>query len=126
MLCWLLGHTIPAARAISARAQTLCLCSSAMISPTSYASPTPARAGRPTIHEHLRAVGRQLPAHEHAALRLLALLERQVAALPASQQTFGLIHYDFELDNLIWDDQRVGIVDFDDCAGYWFVADIAF
>jgi Ser/Thr protein kinase RdoA (MazF antagonist) len=85
-----------------------------------------ASAGRPTIHDHLRMVNQQLPAHEDAARRMLALVERQVAELPASEQTFGLIHYDFELDNLLWNDQRVGIVDFDDCAAYWFVADIAF
>src|SRR4029078_11184902 len=83
-------------------------------------------AGRATIHDHLRTVEQQLPAHEGGARRLLAKLERQVAALPTSEQTFGLIHYDFELDNLLWNDQRVGIVDLDDCAGYWFVADIAF
>jgi Ser/Thr protein kinase RdoA (MazF antagonist) len=83
-------------------------------------------AGRPTIHDHLHMLAQQLPAHENAARQLLALLERQVAELPAGTQTFGLIHYDFELDNLLWDDQRVSIVDFDDCAGYWFVADIAF
>jgi Ser/Thr protein kinase RdoA (MazF antagonist) len=71
-------------------------------------------------------LAQQLPAHEDTARQLLALLERQVAALPTNAQTFGLIHYDFELDNLLWDDQRVSIVDFDDCAGYWFVADIAF
>jgi Ser/Thr protein kinase RdoA (MazF antagonist) len=85
-----------------------------------------AGAGRPTMHDHLRMLSQQLPAHEDAARRMLALLERQVAALPTSEQTFGLIHYDFELDNLLWSDQRVSIVDFDDCAGYWFVADIAF
>jgi len=85
-----------------------------------------AGAGRPTIHDHLRMLEQQLPTHEDTARRLLALLERQVAAMPTSEQTFGLIHYDFELDNLLWNDQRVSIVDFDDCAGYWFVADIAF
>jgi Ser/Thr protein kinase RdoA (MazF antagonist) len=83
-------------------------------------------AGRPTIHDHLRMVEQMLPAHEGAARRLLALLERQVAVIPTSEQTFGLIHYDFELDNLLWNDQRVSIIDFDDCAEYWFVADIAF
>ena len=82
-------------------------------------------AGRPTMHDQLRMAGQQLPAHEAAARRMLALLEQQVAALPASERTFGLIHYDFELDNLLWDDQ-VSIVDFDDCAWYCFVADIAF
>lgn len=85
-----------------------------------------AGAGRPTIHDHLRMLAQQLPAHEDAARQQVALLERQVAALPTNAQTFGLIHYDFELDNLLWDDQRVSIVDFDDCARYWFGADIAF
>ncbi len=85
-----------------------------------------AGAGRPTIHDHLRMLEQQLPAHEDAARRQLALLERELTTLPTSAQTFGLIHYDFELDNLLWSDQRVSIVDFDDCAGYWFVADIAF
>jgi Ser/Thr protein kinase RdoA (MazF antagonist) len=71
-------------------------------------------------------VAQQLTAQERAAHQQLARLEGQVAALPTSAQTFGLIHYDFELDNLVWNDQRVGSVDFDDCAQYWFVADIAF
>jgi Ser/Thr protein kinase RdoA (MazF antagonist) len=83
-------------------------------------------AGRLSVLDHLRMVAQQLTAQERAAHQQLALLEQQVAALPASAQTFGLIHYDFELDNLVWNDQRVGSVDFDDCAQYWFVADIAF
>ena len=82
--------------------------------------------GRASIHDHLRQVEQQLPTHEDAARRMHAALERQIATLPTSEQTFGLIHYDFELDNLLWNDQRVGIVDFDNCAAYWFVADIAF
>jgi Ser/Thr protein kinase RdoA (MazF antagonist) len=77
------------------------------------------------MHDQLRMAGRQLPVHEAAARRTLVLLEQQVATLPANEHTFGLIHYDFELDNLLWGDQ-VRIVDFDDCAWYCFVADIAF
>jgi len=83
-------------------------------------------AGRPTIRDHLRMAEQLLPAHEDAAHRLLTPLEQQVARLPTREQMLGMIHYDFELDNLLWDDQRVSIVDFDDCTGYWFVADIAF
>jgi Ser/Thr protein kinase RdoA (MazF antagonist) len=49
-----------------------------------------------------------------------------LAQLPVRDDNFGLIHYDFELDNLIWNRETVGIVDFDDCARYWFAADIAF
>jgi Ser/Thr protein kinase RdoA (MazF antagonist) len=32
---------------------------------------------------------------------------------------------DFELDNIIWEGEQPGIIDFDDCAWYWLVADIA-
>ena len=43
-----------------------------------------------------------------------------------NEQNFGLIHGDFELDNILWDAGKPGIIDFDDSAWYWFVADIAF
>ena len=85
-----------------------------------------AQAHRPTIDDHLALVDQLLPPHEWAARRLLTRLQPQIAVLPRREQTFGLIHYDFELDNLLWDDHDLGIVDFDDCAYYWFVADIAF
>lgn len=49
-----------------------------------------------------------------------------LSALPADRDTFGPIHFDFELDNLVWHDRGMGILDFDDCARCWYVADIAF
>jgi Ser/Thr protein kinase RdoA (MazF antagonist) len=82
-------------------------------------------AGRQTIHEHLMQVEQRLPEHEHAARYLLSLLKHQIAALPVNERNFGLIHYDFELDNLLWN-EHVSVIDFDDCARYWFIADIAF
>jgi len=38
----------------------------------------------------------------------------------------GLIHFDFELDNLRWKDKKISILDFDDMAIYPYEADIAF
>ena len=38
----------------------------------------------------------------------------------------GLIHFAFELDNLCWRDRAIGVLDFDDCAHYWYAADVAF
>jgi Ser/Thr protein kinase RdoA (MazF antagonist) len=81
--------------------------------------------GRPTVYDHVRRLEQQLPEHEQAARRLLGRLKPQIAALPADEHSFGLIHYDFELDNLLWNKQ-ISVIDFDDCACYWFVADIAF
>ena len=49
-----------------------------------------------------------------------------LGALPVDRDRYGLIHFDFELDNLYWRDQTIGMLDFDDCAHYWYAADIAF
>ena len=49
-----------------------------------------------------------------------------LAMLPVNGATFGLIHYDVELDNLVWDDHTIHVLDFDDCQRCWYVADIAF
>ena len=83
-------------------------------------------SSRSTIDNHLAYIEQHLPPHEHAARDIHARLHHQVAELPRSEQTFGLVHYDFELDNLLWNGDQIAIVDFDDCAYYWFVADIAF
>ena len=42
------------------------------------------------------------------------------------RDTYGLIHFDFELDNLIWQGRTVQMLDFDDCSRGWYAADIAF
>ncbi len=46
--------------------------------------------------------------------------------LPVGPDSFGLIHFDFELDNLLWQEERPWIIDFDSCAWCWYAADIAF
>ncbi|NJN81401.1 MAG: phosphotransferase [Caldilineaceae bacterium] len=88
-------------------------------------------SGRPTWKEHLDFVSQALPADETVARRALDELEEQLGQLAVDERNFGLIHFDFELDNLVWEEiawagQKPGIIDFDDCARYWFVADIAF
>lgn len=47
-------------------------------------------------------------------------------SLPTGSDDYGLIHYDFELDNLLWQDGSITILDFDDCVHSWYVADIAY
>lgn len=49
-----------------------------------------------------------------------------LADLPTNPETYGLIHFDFELDNLIWRDESIGVLDVDDCSNLWYAADIAF
>ena len=83
-------------------------------------------AGRPTWRDHIAKVVEQLPASEHQVHAAIAQLCTQLDQLPVTSETFGLIHFDFELDNLIWTKSGLTAIDFDDSAWYWFAADIAF
>ena len=53
------------------------------------------------------------------------LLAGEFAALPVDSDTYGTIHGDFELDNLVWRGSTAAILDFDDSAHLWYAADIA-
>jgi Ser/Thr protein kinase RdoA (MazF antagonist) len=83
-------------------------------------------SGRPTWQDHIAAIEAGLPSHETAAHKTLAQVKDQLKVLPITSQNFGLIHFDFELDNLLWHNDEISIIDFDDSAFYWFAADIAF
>jgi Ser/Thr protein kinase RdoA (MazF antagonist) len=84
------------------------------------------RINRKNWREQLLKVKQQLPNHETAALIELEQLINWTEALNISENNFGLIHFDFELDNQRWDEEVIGILDFDDCMNHWYVADIAY
>ena len=48
-------------------------------------------------------------------------------ALPTDRSCYGLIHYDFEPDNVFWDaaSHSISVIDFDDSIYGWFAMDIA-
>ncbi len=81
---------------------------------------------RPTWRRQLDWAADALPRSEKAALAALDRLSGRLAALPVSQDNFGLIHYDLSPDNIRWGGERLGVIDLDDCAHYWFAADIAY
>ena len=83
-------------------------------------------AGRPTWHDHVAETVASLPVSEREAHAAIAKLRNHLDALPMNEENFGLIHFDFELDNLIWTEVGLTAIDFDDSAWYWFAADIAF
>jgi len=80
---------------------------------------------RPSWTEQLADIRRLIPAEEEGALSELAYVEERLDGFDGAPDEFGLIHFDFEMDNLLWQDDEIGIVDFDDCAYYPFAADIA-
>jgi Ser/Thr protein kinase RdoA (MazF antagonist) len=84
------------------------------------------RLNRKSWGEQLIEIKQQLPVYETAAQRELEQLINWSNGLEISENNFGLIHFDFELDNQRWDNEVIGILDFDDCMNHWYVADIAF
>lgn len=53
-------------------------------------------------------------------------IEAALKALPKSEEVYGLIQYDFELDNLFYDEESniVSVIDFDDSHYHWYYMDI--
>jgi Ser/Thr protein kinase RdoA (MazF antagonist) len=80
---------------------------------------------RSSWRDHLGAAKEYLGENE-SLLTEWTEVEALLSTLPVNRNNFGLIHFDFELDNLYWQDGRIGMLDFDGCAHYWYAADIAF
>lgn len=83
-------------------------------------------ASRPTWRHHLDMIQATVPEGSPALHSELTEVARELASLPQDPATFGLIHFDFELDNLVWQDDAIGILDLDDCSHLWYAADIVF
>jgi Ser/Thr protein kinase RdoA (MazF antagonist) len=84
------------------------------------------RHSRSSWKDHLAFVKEMIPDQETSAKQELKKIMSWTEGLPVTKENYGLVHYDFELDNLRWDNRSFGILDFDDCSNHWFVADIAF
>lgn len=64
---------------------------------------------------------------EKGARKELEQVHGQLSKLPAGAEHMGLIHYDFETDNIFYDEEesRYGAIDFDDAMIHWYAMDIA-
>lgn len=85
----------------------------------------PSAGRRPTWRDHLE-VALPYVQDDPAMLTEWNCLQEWAGSLPTGADDFGLIHFDFESDNLCWKDGRITALDFDDSAHYWYVADIAY
>ncbi|CAH8245863.1 phosphotransferase [Paenibacillus melissococcoides] len=63
---------------------------------------------------------------EEAALAEAGLLREHFASLPVTKHNFGLVHYDFEYDNVFYDQttHSCHVIDFDDAMYHWYAMDI--
>lgn len=64
--------------------------------------------------------------NENSALKEIKLLQDYFDTIPITKNNFGLIHYDFEYDNVFYDEesQSCNVIDFDDAMYHWYVMDI--
>lgn len=64
--------------------------------------------------------------NEKEARQELNTLTLYLQSLPISNRNYGLIHYDFQLDNLFYEDKHrsFNVIDFDDAVYSWYAHDI--
>ena len=57
--------------------------------------------------------------------RELGAVSDLLKLLPKTEENFGLVHYDFEPDNVFWDvkNHQCSVIDFDDGMYHWFALD---
>ncbi len=85
--------------------------------------PKETNKSRKTYKDHLNFIKNNLPDEP----KLIKEFETVKAWIDENiDGKVNLIHFDFELDNLKWNDGKISILDFDDMALYPFEADIAF
>lgn len=89
---------------------------------------TPRTYMRHSHVERLRYMSDVLAAFpdERAARKELGALTDVLDTLPQTPATYGLIHYDFETDNVIYDPltEALNVIDFDDAVYHWFAMDV--
>ncbi|PPK45562.1 phosphotransferase family enzyme [Clostridium algidicarnis DSM 15099] len=64
--------------------------------------------------------------NETVAKSELAILTSYLSKLPTTKENFGLIHYNFETDNVFYDEvtKTYNTIDFDDAMYHWFALDM--
>jgi Ser/Thr protein kinase RdoA (MazF antagonist) len=64
--------------------------------------------------------------NQEQALEETKLLQTYFSKLPKSAPNYGLVHYDFELDNVFYDKGTCtcNVIDFDDAMYHWYAMDI--
>jgi Ser/Thr protein kinase RdoA (MazF antagonist) len=80
---------------------------------------------RPSWQEQIDIARTFVPVDRPGLRREFDEVATALQALPVHEDTYGLIHGDLELDNLVWSADRIAMLDFDACARHWYAADIA-
>lgn len=86
----------------------------------------PSLSARETWKDHLAQAQLYLPNDKPWVQAEFDQISSFLTALPVTETHYGLIHGDFELDNLFWQDGAIAMLDFDGSSYSWYVADVAF
>ena len=81
---------------------------------------------RSTWRDHLELIRTYLPRKQSPVWSEFEQIASWLETLPVSPDSYGLIHCDFELDNLYWQETTIAIGDFDECSYAWYGMDLAF
>ncbi len=57
--------------------------------------------------------------------KAVAVIKKRLEKYGRNSETFGLIHADLRLANLLVEDKTIKVIDFDDCGFGWFMHDLA-
>jgi len=92
---------------------------------TSYSTGMTSRRSWTDALDDIASVLHRHP-HERAARLALDQLRNQLSELPTGIEHIGLIHYDFETDNIFYEAEksRYHAIDFDDAMVHWYAMDI--
>ncbi len=66
-----------------------------------------------------------IPAEQTSVLAKFDALQAYLQTLPTDPQLYGMIHGDFQANNLCLDRETFWVIDFDNCTRHWFLTDIA-
>lgn len=88
----------------------------------------PGSVRRRSAENILHKIDQVLQRHpeEQDAVEELHRVSLWLQFMPSSRQTYGLIHYDFQLDNIFYEakERTFHVIDFDDAMYHWFAMDI--
>ncbi|MBN1409388.1 MAG: phosphotransferase [Spirochaetales bacterium] len=84
------------------------------------------RLSRKSQEELFEILIEDFPPKDDVERRMAERTGNWLASLSKNGDNYGMIHYDFELDNLLWNEEGVHVIDFDDAVYSWYVADIAY
>lgn len=88
----------------------------------------PSDTKRPNWQDILRKIDVMIQRYpdEQEAIEELGKLTEQLHSFPISNSNYGLIHYDFQLDNIFYEEENrsFSVIDFDDAVYSWYAHDI--